>query len=82
MGSGKRRELTQRQRYWLEHLQACEALGQKMSAYAAAQGLGARALYDAKKRLMQQGVLSRTKRRRDLSGAGGCICGRQHALPD
>jgi len=35
-----RRELTKHQRYWLDYLQACEALGQKMSAYAAAQGLG------------------------------------------
>jgi hypothetical protein len=31
--------------------------GQRMSVYAQAQGLGARALYDAKKRLVKQGVL-------------------------
>jgi hypothetical protein len=66
MGSSTRRELTDRQRYWLEQLQACEASGQKMSAYAADQGLGVRALYDARKRLVQQGVLSRSKRQRPV----------------
>ena len=66
MGSSKRQELTDRQRYWLDHLQACEVSGQKMSAYAADHGLGARALYDARKRLIQQGVLSRSKRHRPV----------------
>jgi hypothetical protein len=64
MGSSNRRELTSRQRYWLEHIQACEASGQKMSAYATAQGLRPRALYDARKRLVQQGVIAPTKRGR------------------
>lgn len=57
MRHGKQR-LTTRQRYWVEHLKACESSGQKMNIYAQAQGLGARALYDAKKRLVKQGVLS------------------------
>ena len=45
MVSGNERKLTARQRYWLDHIQACEASGEKMSAYAVAQGLGSRALY-------------------------------------
>lgn len=56
--------LTEKQRYWLEHVQACEASGQKMNEYAVAQGLGPRALYDARKRLVKQGVIAPSKRSR------------------
>ena len=66
MGSENQRKLTVRQRYWLEHIEACEASGQKMGAYAAAQGLGARALYDAKKRLVKQGVIASSRRSRPV----------------
>jgi len=31
-------ELTERQRYWLEQIKACEAAGMSTSAYAAEQG--------------------------------------------
>ena len=64
MVSGNERKLTARQRYWLDHIQACEASGEKMSAYAVAQGLGSRALYDAKKRPLKQGVIAASKRSR------------------
>jgi hypothetical protein len=37
MVSGNERKLTARQRYWLDHIQAPEASGEKMSAYAVAQ---------------------------------------------
>lgn len=30
--------LTERQRYWLEHVQACQASGKSIVEYAAAQG--------------------------------------------
>jgi hypothetical protein len=78
-----RQRLTTRQRYWLDHLEACEASGQKMNAYAQAQGLGARALYDARKRLVKQGVLSPARADRPgfqrvrvtaATAAAPCVC--------
>jgi len=48
---------TERQRYWLQHLEACQANHQTLAAYAAAHGLNVRSLYDARKRLKRQGVL-------------------------
>ncbi len=56
--------LTKKQRHWLEHLQACEASGQGIAAYAAEQGLDARTLYAGKKILVKKGVLPRTHRSR------------------
>jgi hypothetical protein len=52
--------LTQRQRYWLEHIQACEASGKSIVEYAAAQGIAARAMYAGKKTLVKKGVLPGT----------------------
>jgi len=56
--------LTEKQRHWLEHLQACEASGKGIAAYAADQGLDARTLYAGKKILVKKGVLPRTRRSR------------------
>ena len=53
--------LTERQRFWLEHIQACQQSGKTMAEYAAAHGLTARALYDGKKRLVKKGVLPGTQ---------------------
>ena len=53
--------LTERQRYWLKHLQACQQSGQTMADYAAAHGLTARALYAGKKILVKKGVLPATQ---------------------
>lgn len=47
--------VTPRLRYWSEHLQTCAARGMTLSAYAAAEGLKAGALYEAKSRLKQRG---------------------------
>ena len=55
-------KLTERQRYWLEHLRACEAAGKTMRGYASATGIDARSLYGAKKRLVKCGVLAAEKR--------------------
>ncbi|NOY73412.1 MAG: hypothetical protein GXP14_13765, partial [Gammaproteobacteria bacterium] len=44
--------LTEKQRHWLEHLQASEASGKGIAAYAADQGLDARTLYAGKKILV------------------------------
>jgi len=56
--------LTDNQRHWLAHLQACEASSKGIAAYAAEHGLDARAMYTGKKTLVKKGVLPRTRRRR------------------
>ena len=55
--------LTERQRYWLEQVQACEASGKTIAEYAKAQGLDAKAMYAGKKALVRKGVLPRTRTR-------------------
>jgi len=50
--------LTERQRYWLGHIQACETSGQSMAEYAASKGIAVRAMYSGRKTLVQKGVLS------------------------
>ena len=49
--------LTDRQRYWLEHIQACKDSGKTIAEYAAEQGFTARAMYTGKKVLVKKGVL-------------------------
>jgi len=53
--------LTDRQRYWLEHVQACEASGKSIAEYAAAQEFGAQAMYAGKSALVKKGVLPATQ---------------------
>jgi len=53
--------LTERQRYWLEQIQACEASGKTIAEYAAAHGLAAQAMYAGKKMLVRKGVLAPTR---------------------
>ena len=48
--------LTERQRFWLEHLRACGS--GSLKAYAQTHGLDLRALYDAKARLKRKGALT------------------------
>jgi hypothetical protein len=50
-------ELTERQRYWLEQIKACEASGMSASAYAAEQGFHVGGMYAGKKSLIRKGVL-------------------------
>ncbi len=50
-------ELTDRQRYWLEQIKACEASGMSASAYAAQQGFHVGGMYAGKKSLIKKGVL-------------------------
>ena len=50
-------DLTERQRYWLRKLQACESEGKSLSSYAAEQGFHVGAIYAAKKTLIRKGVL-------------------------
>jgi len=53
--------LTDRQRYWLEHVQACEASGKSMVDYAASQDISVRDMYAGKKTLVKKGVLPDTR---------------------
>ena len=53
--------LTERQRYWLEHVQACEASGKSIAEYAAEHGVHVRAMYSGKKMLVNKGVLPATQ---------------------
>ena len=51
-------DLTARQRYWLEHIRACEAAGEAMTVYAETHGLSVEAMYAAKRVLVRKGVLA------------------------
>jgi hypothetical protein len=53
--------LTIRQRYWLEHVKACETSGKTITEYALHQGIEAKAMYGGKKTLVKKGVLPRTR---------------------
>ena len=53
--------LTDRQRYWLEHVQACEAAGKSIAEYATEHGVNVRAMYSGKKILSSKGVLPATQ---------------------
>ena len=37
--------LTERQRFWLKHIQACEATGKSIVEYATAQGFSVQTMY-------------------------------------
>lgn len=52
------KDLTEKQRYWLTHLEACEKSGQNVTSYAAANGLDRRVLYNWRSRLCRMGVLA------------------------
>jgi len=57
------KDLTKRQRYWLDHIRSCETSGQSMMQYASENGLAVHALYAGKKTLVDKGVLPRSKGR-------------------
>ncbi len=61
---GEANGLTERQRYWLEQIQACEASGGTVAEYAAAHGIAVQAMYAGKQMLVKKGVLARTRRGR------------------
>lgn len=52
--------MTAKQRYWLAHIKACEAIGQSLSAYAAEHRLVLKSCYRWKSRLTQMGLLAVT----------------------
>ena len=53
--------LTERQRYWLKHIQACEASGKSIAEYVKTQEFGAQEMYAGKSTLVKKGVLPRTQ---------------------
>ena len=59
--------LTQRQRFWLEHLQACDTAGQSTLEYAKSHGLESRAMYKARQLLVEKGMWSIKKADRKAS---------------
>ena len=56
--------LTERQRYWLKEVKACEASGKTVAEYALDQGIDVKAMYAGKKTLVKKGILPRTRRPR------------------
>ncbi len=61
---GEANGLTERQHYWLEQIQACEAWGGTVAEYALAHGIAVQAMYAGKQILVKKGVLARTRRGR------------------
>ena len=53
--------LTDRQRYWLEHIQSCETSGKSIAEYAAAQEFDVQAMYAGKSALVKKGALPSTR---------------------
>jgi len=54
-------ELSERQRYWVEHLRAAETQQVSLAAYAREQGLGLKQLYGAKSWLVKLGKWPRNE---------------------
>lgn len=55
-------EFTDHQRLWLDRIKACEASGQTLTQFAAANGYSVRTMYDVKKALVKKGVLPGKRR--------------------
>ncbi len=68
-------EVTARQRYWIEHLQACEAAGQTLVDYARTHDLGLKGLYNAKSRLVKLGLWSASSKRPEFYPVQIVACG-------
>ena len=58
-----RDELTERQQYWLNHIESCDQLGQATKAYAETNGLSVSMMYSWRKKLSVMGVLSDSRER-------------------
>ena len=53
---GEESALSERQRYWLDHVRTCEESGQTTKTYAEAHGLSTSLLYSWRKRLAERGL--------------------------
>ena len=54
-------KLTQRQLYWLNHIQQCKESGQSLRAYAKSNDLNRNSLYTAHSKLKSKGVIASKK---------------------
>lgn len=61
-------ELTERQRYWLGHVEACERSGQTTKAYAEVHGLSTSMMYSWRKEFTIRGVLPKRSKTRQAKG--------------
>ncbi len=52
------KDLSERQRYWLQHLRVAERKGEALTEYAERLGLSKHSLYEAKRRLRELGVIA------------------------
>ena len=52
------KDLSERQRYWLEHLRAAERAGEPLKTYAKRLGLSEHSMYEAKRRLRACGLIA------------------------
>ena len=59
----KEQDLSERQRYWLEHLRAAEGKGEPLKAYAKRLGLSESSLYEAKRGLRACGMIAPAPKR-------------------
>ena len=72
-------ELTERQRYWFDHLKAAEDGGLTLLSYATEQGLKTKDLYNWKSRLIKRGMMTSSAKATDFvpvvlgSGAWCCV---------
>jgi hypothetical protein len=53
---GEESVLSERQRYWLDHVRGCEESGQATKVYAESHGLSTSLLYSWRKRLAERGL--------------------------
>ncbi|MBU1700378.1 MAG: hypothetical protein KJ927_10275 [Candidatus Eisenbacteria bacterium] len=58
MSQQETKKLTEKQQYWLNHIETCERNGQTLKSYAIAQNLDVQPLYNWKTRLRAMGFLS------------------------
>ena len=66
---GSRAGLTERDRFWLRHIEASVRSRTPATIYAAEHGLSLGAFYEAKRRLVRRGAVSPAPRRRRVSFA-------------
>jgi len=60
-------KLTEKQKYWLGHIEACEQSGQTLKTYAEEKDLSPQRLYNWKARLRAMGILAPNAEAKDRS---------------
>ena len=70
MSEPEHTDLTERQRYWLKHIRACEAAGQTAVEYARARGIKVKTLYSPRKTLADGSAMASVYGSSAWSGIG------------